>query len=161
MASITLFNATVGDGPRLTVSVTRNFDSADAFTIALGNDNWPLSTQDAERLSAAGRRIEGCFDYRAQRNEPVEEAPFFRRQLGNSDCAATFEIGIDASGPLACVYLEWAGRRIVDSSGRVLRMLSILGESTQTIRQAETSRQVQDIRVDPQNYRSPYGWNGQ
>ena len=43
--------------------------------------------------------LKGRLDYRAQRNEPVKEAPFFRRQLGNGqDHAATFEIGIDASG---------------------------------------------------------------
>ena len=161
MASITLFSSTIGDGrARLSISVTRNFDAPDPFTIELGSDAWPLATQDAERLAAAGRRIEGTLDYRAQRGEPVEEAAFFRRQLGNSDRGATFEIGIDASGQYAAVYLEWAGRRIVDSSGRLLKMLSTLGELTATVRQAEASRRVQDIRIDAQNYRSPFGWEG-
>jgi len=163
MTKITLFAATVGDGPaRLTLSVVRNFDSADPFTVTLGSDAWPLATQDAERLAAAGKRIEGRLDYAAQRNELVAEAAFFRRQLGNGDGRAlTFEIGIDASGPLAAVYLEWAGKRIVDGSGRLLKMLQVLGEAAATIRQAEASRHTQDIRIDPQNYHSPYGWNGQ
>ena len=162
MTHIILFTSTIGDGPgaRLTISVVRNFDSADPFTVGLGNDAWPLATQDAERLAAAGRRIEGTLDYAAQRGEPVQEAPFFRRQLGNSDRAATFEIGIDASGQYAAVYLEWAGRRIVDSSGRLLRALSTLGESTAMIRQTEAARRVQDIRIDAQNYRSPHAWDG-
>jgi hypothetical protein len=161
MTKITLFTATIGDGPaKLTVSVTRTFDSSDPFVVTLGSDSWPLATQDAERLAAAGRRIEGCFDYRAQRNEPVEEAAFFRRQLGNADGRGmTFEIGIDASGPLAAVYLEWAGKRVVDSTGRLLKALSVLGEATATIRRTAASR-VQDIRVDPQTFRSPYGWDG-
>jgi hypothetical protein len=159
MTKITLFTATIGDGPRLTVSVTRDFESPDPFTVQLGSDAWPLATQDAERLSAAGRRIEGRLDYCAQRNAPVEEAPFFRRQLGNSDHAATFEIGIDASGPIASVFLEWRGRRVVDGSGRLLKMLQVLGESAATVRQTAQSR-VQDIRVDPESFRSPFGWNG-
>src|ERR1700677_1466575 len=146
MASITLFNSTVGDGlAKLTVAVTRNFDSADAFTIALGNDNWPLSTQDAERLASAGRRIEGAVDYAAQRGEPVEEAPFFRRQLGAADGrAVTFELGIDAGGPVAATYIEWRGRRAIDASGRLLKMLQTLAVATVTIQQAEASRRVQD-----------------
>ena len=54
MTKIILFSATVGDGPaRLTLSVVRNFDALDPFTVALGNDTWPLSTADAERLAAA------------------------------------------------------------------------------------------------------------
>jgi hypothetical protein len=162
MTKITLFAAAIGDGPaRLTVAVTRTFDSSDPFVVTLGSDNWPLATQDAERLAAAGRRIEGVFDYAAQRNEPVKEAPFFRRQLGNSDGrGATFEIGIDASGPIAAVYLEWAGKRVVDGSGRLLKMLQVLGESTQTIRQTAASRHTQDIRINPETFRSPYGWDG-
>jgi hypothetical protein len=160
MTRITLFKSTIGDGPRLTVSVTRNFESPDPFTVTLGNDNWPLATQDAERLAAAGRRIEGRFDYAAERNEPVEETAFFRRQLGNAaGRGMTFELGIDASGPLAAVYLEWSGKRIVDSSGRLLKMLSVIGDAAATIRQASASR-VHDIRVDPQNFRSPIGWDG-
>jgi hypothetical protein len=162
MTKITLFSATIGDGPaRLSISVIRNFDSADPFTVTLGSDAWPLATQDAERLAAAGRRIEGTLDYCAQRNEPVKEAPFFRRQLGSGDGrGSTFEIGIDASGPFAATYLVWNGRRVVDASGRLLKMLAIIGEATATIRQASASRHTQDIRVDPQNYRSPYEWNG-
>jgi hypothetical protein len=163
MTHVTLFTSTIGDGPaRLTVTVNQNFDSADAFVIALGNDNWPLSTQDAERLAAAGKRIEGTFDYCGQHNEPVTEAPYFRRQLGNPDGrGAAFELGIDASGPLATVYMEWAGKRVVDGSGRLLKMLQTVGEATATIRQAEASRRVQDIRIDPQRFRSPFGWDGQ
>jgi hypothetical protein len=162
MARLTLFTATIGDGlARLTVSVVRTFDSIDPFVVALGADNWPLATTDAERLAASGRRIEGTLDYRAQRNELVEEAAFFRRQLGNSDGrGSTFELGIDASGPLACVYLEWAGKRIVDGSGRLLKMLQTIGESTATIRRTEVARRTQDIRIDAQNYRSPFGWDG-
>jgi hypothetical protein len=160
MTSVTLFSSTVGDGPaRLTISVVRDFDSPDPFTIQLGSDAWPLATQDAERLAAAGRRIEGCFDYCAQRGEPVEEAAYFRRQLGSGDGrGSTFEIGIDASGPLAAVYVEWRGKRVVDGSGRLLRMLQVLGESTSTVRQA--SRRVQDIRINPHTFRSPIGWDG-
>ena len=162
MTRITLFSSTVGDGPaKLMIAVTRTFDAPDPFTVTLGTDNWPLATQDAERLAAAGRRIEGRLDYASQHDEPVEEAPFFRRQLGNSDHAATFEIGIDASGPLAAVYLEWRGKRIVDSSGRLLKSLSILAEAAATIRQTAASRRTQDIRVNPETFRSPFGWDGQ
>ena len=161
MTRITLFTSTIGGDPsRLTVSVTRNFASRDPFTIMLGSDSWPLTTPDAERLSAAGRRIEGTFDFCGQRNEPVTEAPYFRRQLGNANGrAATFEIGIAADGPIAGVYLEWSGRRIVDSSRRLLKMLSVLGEATATIRQAAASR-VQDVRINPETFRSPFGWDG-
>ena len=63
MTRVTIFTSTIGDGPRLTVSVTRDFESPDPFTVMLGSDAWPLSTHDAERLSAAGRRIEGTLDY--------------------------------------------------------------------------------------------------
>jgi hypothetical protein len=159
---ITLFTSTVGDGPaRLTISVTRNFDSSDAFTVWLGSDNWPLATPDAERLAAAGRRIEGTLDFCAQRGEPVEEAAYFRRQLGNGDGrGSTFELGIDASGPLAATYLEWSGKRIVDSSGRLLKMLETIGEAAATIRQAEASRRVQNLQLDLKNYRSPLAWDG-
>jgi hypothetical protein len=162
MTHVTLFSSTIGDGPaRLTVAVTQNFDSADAFAVALGNDAWPLATQDAERLAAAGRRIERCFDCRAQRNEPVEEAAYFRRQLGNANGrAVTFELGIDAGGPVAAVYLEWNGRRIIDSTGRLLKALAILAEATATIRQAEASRRVQNLQLDLKNYRSPLAWDG-
>jgi hypothetical protein len=162
MTRITLFTSTLGDGPaKLTLSVVRTFDSPDPFVVTLGNDTWPLSTADAERLSAAGRRIEGTLDYCTQRNEPVEEAPFFRRQLGSGDGrGSTFEIGIDASGQFAAVYLEWNGRRIVDGTGRLLKMLSVLGESTQTIRQASAASHVREIRINPHTYRSPYGWDG-
>jgi hypothetical protein len=162
MTRITLFTSVIGDGPaRLTVSVTRNFDSADPFAVTVGTDNWPLSTQDAERLASAGRRIEGALDYAAQRGEPVEEAPFFRRQLGAADGrAVTFELGIDAGGPVAATYIEWRGRRAIDASGRLLKMLQTLAEATVTIRQAEASRRVQDIRINPETFRSPYGWDG-
>jgi hypothetical protein len=161
MTRITLFTSTIGDGPaRLTISVTRNFDLSDPFTVQLGSDAWPLATADAERLAAAGRRIEGRFDLAAQHGEQIEKAPFFRRQLGSADGRGmTFEIGIDASGPLAAVYLEWAGKRVVDSTGRLLKALSVLGEATATIRRTAASR-VQDIRINPQTFRSPYGWDG-
>jgi hypothetical protein len=161
MTRVTLFTSTIGDGPRLTVSVTRDFESPDPFTVMLGSDAWPLATADAERLAAAGRRIEGTLDFCAQRGDLVKEAPYFRRQLGNGDGrGSTFEIGIDASGPVAAVYLEWAGRRIVDGSGRLLKMLQTISEASTTIRQAEASRHTQDIRIDPQNYRSPHAWDG-
>jgi hypothetical protein len=163
MTRITLFTSTIGDGlAKLTISVARNFDSPDPFTVQLGSDAWPLATPDAERLAAAGRRIDGTLDYAAQRNEPVEEAAYFRRQLGNGDGrGSTFEIGIDASGPIAAVYLEWNGRRIVDGSGRLLRMLQTIGEATASVRQASVPARVQDIRINPETFRSPYGWNGQ
>ena len=154
MTKITLFSlATLATGPQ--DSRSRSPETSTRLTRSrsqLGTDNWPLATQDAERLAAAGRRIEGRLDYASQHDEPVEEAPFFRRQLGNSDHAATFEIGIDASGPLAAVYLEWRGKRIVDSSGRLLRMLSTIAEATTTVRQAAASRRVQDLRIDPGNF---------
>jgi hypothetical protein len=161
MTSITLFSSIVGDGSaRLTIAVTRNFYSDDPFVVTLGTDNWPLATADAERLAAAGRRIEGRLDFCAQRNEPVEEAPYFRRQLGNSDHAATFEIGIDASGPLAAVYVEWRGKRIVDGSGRLLKALSVLDEATATIRQTEASPHVQESQIDLRDARTPWAWDG-
>jgi hypothetical protein len=162
MTSVMLFRSTVGDGPaRLTIAVAQTFDALDPFVVTLGSDSWPLATQDAERLAAAGRRIEGRLDYCAQRNEPVEEAPFFRRQLGNADGrVSTLEQGIDTSGPIAAVYIEWNGRRIVDSTGRLLRALAVLGEAAATIRQTTASRRTQDIRIDPQTFRSPYGWDG-
>jgi hypothetical protein len=162
MTRVAIFTATIGAGSaRLTISVARNFES-DPFTVTLGSDNWPLSTQDAERLASAGRRIEGALDFAAQRGEPVEEAPFFRRQLGNPNGrAVTFELGIDAGGPVAAVYLEWGGRQIVDGSGRLLKMLQTIAEATATVRRAEAPSGVHDIRIDPQTFRSPYGWNGQ
>jgi hypothetical protein len=163
MTKITLFSATIGDGPeRLTVAVTRNFDSPDdPFTVELGSDTWPLAISDAERLAAAGRRIEGRLDYASQHDEPVEEAPFFRRQLGNSDGRAlTFELGIDAGAPVAATYIEWRGRRVVDGTGRLLKMLQTLAEASATVRQASAPARVQDIRINPQTFRSPYGWDG-
>jgi hypothetical protein len=162
MTRITLFTATVGDGPaRLTIAVTRNFDAPDPFTVQLGSDAWPLAPADAERLAAAGRRIEGTLDSGAQRNGPVAEAAFFRRQLGNSDGRAlTFELGIDAGGPVAAVYLEWRGKRIVDSSGRLLKALQVLGEAVATARQATAPMRVQDVRINPHAYRSPHAWDG-
>jgi hypothetical protein len=162
MTRITLFTSTLGDGPaKLTLSVVRTFDSPDPFVVTLGNDAWPLATADAERLAAAGRRIEGTLDYRAQRNEPVEETAYFRRQLGAGDGrAATFELGIDASGQFAATYLEWSGKRIIDGSGRLLRALSVLAEAAATVRQASAPSHVQDIRINPHTYRSPYGWDG-
>jgi hypothetical protein len=162
MTHVTLFTSTIGDGPsRLSIAVTQNFDSPDPFTVTLGSDSWPLATHDASRLSAAGRRIEGTLDFCAQRGEPVEEAPFFRRQLGNTDGRGmTFELGIDASSPIASVYMLWNGKRIIDSTGRLLKALSVLGEATATVRQATASR-VQDLRINPETFRSPYGWNGQ
>jgi hypothetical protein len=162
MTRITLFSSTVGDGPaRLSIAVVRNFDSSDPFTVQLGSDAWPLATADAERLAAAGRRIEGRFDLAAQHGEQIEKAPFFRRQLGSADGRGmTFELGIDASGPVAAVYLEWNGRRIVDGGGRLLKMLQTLAEATSTIRQAEAPRRVQDLQVDLQNFRSSLAWDG-
>jgi hypothetical protein len=163
MTRIALFTSTIGDGPaRLTVSVTRNFDSPDdPFTVGLGSDAWPLATADAERLAAAGRRIEGRLDYASQHGEPVEEAPYFRRQLGNGDGrGSTFELGIDASSPIASVYMLWNGKRIIDSTGRLLKALAVLAEATATIRQAEASRRVQNLQVDLQNFRSPLAWDG-
>lgn len=161
MTRITLFSSAVGDGPaRLTIAVTRTFDAPDPFVVTLGSDNWPLATADAERLAAAGRRIEGRLDYCAQRNGPVEETAFFRRQLGAGDGrGSTFELGIDASGQLAAVYVEWRGKRIVDSSGRILRMLSIIGQATATIHHAAASR-VQEGQINLVNARTPYGWDG-
>ena len=35
-----------------------------------------------------------------------------------------------------------------------------LGEAAATIRQTTASRRTQDIRIDPQTFRSPYGWDG-
>ena len=70
MTRVTLFTSTIGNAPaRLTVSVTRNFDAPDPFTVELGSDAWPLSTTDAERLAASGRRIEGRLDYASQHGE--------------------------------------------------------------------------------------------
>ena len=161
MTHIILFSATIGAAPaKLTISITQNFDCPDPFVVRLGTDNWPLATADAEHLSAAGRRIEGTLDYDAQRNGPVAEAAFFRRQLGNSDGrGSTFEIGIHASGQFAAVYLLWNGKRAIDASGRLLKALAVLGEATTTIRQAAPSR-VHDLRINPENFRSPYGWDG-
>ena len=163
MTQVTLFSTTIGDGPaRLTVSVVRDFDSADPFTIGLGNDAWPLATADAERLAAAGRRIEGALDWCAQHNEPVKLEPYYQRQLGFSDgSAAKIEIGLDEIEGRACAYLEWNSRRAIDGTGRLLKALSTIGEATTTIRQTAASRRVQDIRINPETFQSPYGWSGQ
>jgi hypothetical protein len=162
MTKITLFSATIGDGPaRLTISITRNFESPDAFIITLGRDEWPLTVKDAERLVASGRRIEGALDWAAQHNEPVKLEPYYQRQLGFSDgSAAKIEIGLDEINGQACAYLEWSNKRAIDGSGRLLKMLQVLGESTQTIRQTAASRHTQDIRINPETFRSPYGWDG-
>jgi hypothetical protein len=162
MAHVSLFSSTIGAAAaRLTISVTRNFESSHAFIITLGNDDWPLTVEHAERLTACGRRLEGALDWSAQRNEPVKLEPYFQRQLGFADGSSSkFEIGLDELHGLACAYVEWKGKRAIDASGRLLKMLSILGESATTIRQAEASRRTQDIRIDPQNYRSPHAWDG-
>jgi hypothetical protein len=163
MAHVNLFTSTVGDGlAKLTISILRNFESSDPFTIMLGSDSWSLSTQDAERLSAAGRRIEGRLDFASQHGEAVKLAPYYQRQLGFSDgSAAKIEIGLDEINGQACAYLEWNSKRAIDASGRLLRALSILGEATSTIRQTAASRPVQDLRINPETFRSPFGWNGQ
>jgi hypothetical protein len=163
MTTIALFNAVIGAGPaRLTIAIIRNFNSPDdAFIITLGNDDWPLTVEHAERLTACGRRIEGALDWSAQHNEPVKLEPYFQRQLGFSDgSAAKFEVGIDELNGLACAYVEWKGKRAIDGSGRLLKMLQVLGEAAATIRQAEASRRVQDIRINPHTFRSPIGWDG-
>jgi hypothetical protein len=161
MAHVSLFSSTIGAGPaRLTISVTRNFESPDAFIITLGRDEWPLTVKDAERLVASRRRIEGALDWAAQHNEPVKLEPYYQRQLGFSDgSAAKIEIGLDELGGHACAYLEWANKRSIDGSGRLLRALATLGEATATIRRTEASRRTQDIRVDPQRFRSPLAWD--
>ena len=162
MTTINLFCAIIGDGlARLTVSVTRNFNSTDAFVVSLGNDNWPMTTTDAEKLAAAGRRIEGALDYAAQRGEQVKEAAFYRRELGGGGGdAVAVELGIDCSGEYAAAYLSWRDRRIVDGSGRLLKMLSVIGGACSATRRAGGSR-VQDGQINLRNYQSPYGWNGQ
>jgi hypothetical protein len=58
------------------------------------------------------------------------------------------------------VYLEWNGRRIVDGSGRLLRMLQTIAEATASVRQASAPARVQDIRIDPETFRSPHAWDG-
>jgi hypothetical protein len=127
----------------------------------LGSDSWSLSTQDAERLSAAGRRIEGRLDYASQHGEAVKLEPHYQRQLVFGDgSAAKIEIGLDELNGRACAYLEWNGKRAIDASGRLLKALSIIGETTTTIRQAASSRRTQDIRIDLRNYRSPHAWDG-
>ena len=163
MTHVTLFTSTIGDSPaKLTISITRNFDSSNAFVVRLGNDEWSLAAADAERLAAAGRRIEGALDWAAQHNEPVRLEPYFQRQLGFSDgSAAKIEIGLDEIDGQARAYLEWNSKRAIDASGRLLRALSVLGEATTTIRQASASSRVQELRINPETFRSPYGWNGQ
>jgi hypothetical protein len=162
MAHVSLFSSTIGAGAaRLAISVTRNFESSDAFIIVLGHDEWLLAVKDAERLAACGRRLEGALDWSAERNEPVRLEPYFQRQLGFADGSSSkFEIGLDELNGLACAYLEWNSKRAIDNSGRLLKALSMLGESATTIRQAEASRRVQDIRINPETYRSPHAWDG-
>jgi hypothetical protein len=160
---IVLFKSEIGDGPTtLTLAVTRNFDSSDPFTIAIGADEWSMTATDAERLAACGRRLEGALDWAAQHGEPVKLGPFFQRHLGFADGSASkFEVGLDELGGHACAYLEWANKRALDGSGRLLKALSTLGEATTTIRQTEASRHIQDIKINAQNFRSSYGWDGQ
>jgi hypothetical protein len=162
MAHVSLFSATIGDGPsRLSLSILRNFDSSDAFIVMLGNDEWPLTVKDAEWLAACGRRIEGALDWAAQHNEKVNLEPYYQRQLGfNDGSAAKIEIGLDELNGVAVPYLEWANRRAIDSTGRLLKALAVLAEATATIRRAEASRRVQDIRINPETFRSPFGWDG-
>jgi hypothetical protein len=162
MARVTVFSSTIGRGPaRIAVAVHQNASVESAFTIDLDTDNWSLTVKDAERLAACGRRIEGALDWAAQHNEPVQLEPYFQRQLGFADgSSAKLEIGLDELNGLACAYLEWNGKRAVDSSGRLLKVLETMGDATATIRQAEASRRVQNLQVDLQNYRSPFGWDG-
>jgi hypothetical protein len=161
MTRITLFTATIGDGPaKLAVAVTQTFDSSDTFVVSLGGDSWPMSTRDAELLAAAGMRIEGALDYAAQRGERVSETVFYNRQLGGEGNAVTFEIGIDCSGEFAAPYLSWRDRRIVDSTGRLLKMLATLGDACSSVRRAGGAK-VQDIQLDLRNYRSPFAWRGE
>jgi hypothetical protein len=101
------------------------------------------------------------LDWSAQHSGPVKLEPYYQRQLGFGDgSAAKIEIGLDELDGLACAYLEWSNKRAIDSTGRVLRMLSIIGDATTTIRQAAASR-VQDLQINPETFRSPFGWNGQ
>jgi hypothetical protein len=162
MTVITLFSAIIGVGQaRLSIAITRNFASDNnAFTVRLGADEWSMSTADAERLSACGRRLEGALDWAAQHNSPMKLEPYFQRQLGFSDGSASkFEIGLDELGGTAVPYLEWNNKRAIDGSGRLLKVLSIIGEATTTIRQAAASR-VQDLRINPETFQSPCGWDG-
>jgi hypothetical protein len=162
MAHVSLFSTMIGDGlAKLTISILRIFESSDAFSITLGNDEWLLTVKDAERIAACGRRIEDALDWAAQHNEPVKLEAYYQRQLGFSDgSAAKIEIGLDELDGRAGAYLEWSNRRAIDGSGRLLKALSVIAEATATIRQAEASRRTQDLQVDLQNYRSPIGWNG-
>jgi hypothetical protein len=162
MTRVTIFTSTIGHGPaRIAIAIHQDAIAESAFTIDLDNDNWFLTLKDAERLAAAGRRIEGALDYCAQRNEPVNLEPYFQRQLGFADGSSSkFELGLDEINGLACAYLEWKGKRAVDPTGRLLRALSILSEATRTIRQAEAPGRIQDIRIDARNYKSQFGWDG-
>lgn len=160
MTSVNLFCATIGDGTaRLSISVTQNFDLLDAFVVSLGADAWPMTTRDAERLAAAGTRIQGVLDLAAQRHERVEERVFYHQELGGGGDAVAVEIGIDCSGEFASPYLQWRDRRIVDNSGRLLRMLQTIADACSAVRRAGGAR-VQNIQVDLRNFRSPIGWNG-
>ena len=162
MAHVSLFSAPIGAGAaKLAVRVHQTFADELPFRIDLDADNWSLNMKDAELLAACGRRIEGALDWAAQHNEPVQLEPYFQRQLGFADGSSSkFEIGLDELNGLACAYVEWANKRAVDNSGRLLKALSILGEATATIRKAEASRHVQNLQVDLQNYRSPLAWDG-
>jgi hypothetical protein len=162
MTQIHFFSSTVGELARLTISITRNFDSDNPFTVRFGNDTeWPLAVKDAARLAACGARIEGALDLAAQHNSPVRLEPFFQRQLGFGDgSAAKIEIGLDELNGQAAPYLEWNNKRAIDRSGRLLKALSTIGEATQTVRQAEASRRTQNLQVDLRNFRSPIGWDG-
>jgi hypothetical protein len=162
MTTISLFNAMIGDAPpRLTVAITQTFNPPDDFVVTLGDDRWPLSARDAETLAAAGKRIEGALDFAAQRHEPVEAAAFYNRQLGGGGGnAATVEIGIDCAGEFAAPYLSWRDRRIIDSSGRLLKALSILSDACSLVRRTTMRARVLDIQIDLKNCRSPFGWDG-
>ena len=48
--------------------------------------------------------------------------------------------------------------RELESTGRLLKALSVLGEATATIRQV--SRRTQDLQVDLRSFRSPLAWDG-
>ncbi len=162
MMRLTIFTSTIGDrAAKFPIAVHQNASGESAFTIDLDTDNWSLAVKDAERLAACGRRIEGALDWAAQHNEPVQLEPYFQRQLGFADGSSSkFEIGLDERNGLACAYLEWNGKRAIDGTGRLLKMLAVLGDVTATIRRTQASRRPQDLQVDLQNYRSPIGWDG-
>ena len=84
---------------------------------------------------------------------------FHHQELGGGGDAVAVEIGIDCSGEFASPYLQWRDRRIVDNSGRLLRMLQTIADACSAVRRAGGAR-VQNIQVDLRNFRSPIGWNG-